>query len=162
VLDIATGTGRNFPHFMPTATVTAFDLSPAMLSLARQRAIDLGRDIELKLGDAEHLPFADDSFDTAVCVLSLCTIPDPVAAIGEMRRVLIPGGRLLLIDHIGSSWPPIFAGQWLLEQVTIRAVGEHFTRRPLASVESAGFEIVEVERLRAGTIERVHARKPER
>ncbi|GHF19583.1 class I SAM-dependent methyltransferase [Pseudolysinimonas yzui] len=159
VLDVATGTGRNFPHFPPSATVTGIDLSPAMLSVARQRAADLGRDVDLTHGDAEHLPFSDDSFDTVVCALSLCTIPDQVAAIGEMKRVLVPGGRLLLIDHIGSSWPPIFAWQWLLEQVTVRVVGEHFTRRPLKLVESAGFEIVEVERLKAGTIERVHARK---
>jgi SAM-dependent methyltransferase len=49
--------------------------------------------------------------DTVVCALSLCTIPDPAAAIGEMKRVLVPGGRLLLLDHIGSTWPPIYAAQ---------------------------------------------------
>ena len=95
-----------------------------------------------------------------VCALSLCTIPSPATAIGEMKRVLVPGGRLLLLDHIASTWPPIRAAQWLLEQVTIRAAGEHFTRRQLPLVQSAGFEIVEHERLKAGTIERLHARKP--
>ncbi len=95
-----------------------------------------------------------------VCALSLCTIPDPAAAIGEMKRVLVPGGRLLLLDHIGSTWPPIYAAQWLLERLTIRTAGEHFTRRQLPLVRAAGFDIVEVERLKAGTIERIHARKP--
>lgn len=160
VLDVAVGTGRNLPHYSSRTTLTGIDLSPAMLSIARQRATDLGRDIELMQGDAEHLPFDDDSFDSVVCAISLCSIPNPVAAIGEMKRVLLPGGRLLLIDHIGSSWPPIFAAQWLLERVTIPVAGEHFTRRPLAIVKAAGLEIVEVERLKAGTIERVHARKP--
>lgn len=160
VLDVAVGTGRNLPRYSPSTVLTGIDLSPAMLSIARQRAIDLGRDIDLRQGDAEHLPFDDDSFDTVVCAISLCAIPDPVAAIGEMKRVLVPGGQLLLIDHIGSSWPPIFAAQWLLERVTIPAAGEHFTRRPLTIVKAARFEIVEVERLKAGTIERVHARKP--
>lgn len=159
VLDVAVGTGRNLPHYSPGTILTGIDLSPAMLSIARQRATDLGRDVELRQGDAEHLPFDDDSFDSVVCAISLCSIPDPVAAIGEMKRVLVPGGRLLLIDHIGSSWPPIFAAQWLLERVTIPVAGEHFTRRPLAIVKAAGLEIVEVERLKAGTIERVHARK---
>jgi hypothetical protein len=74
--------------------------------------------------------------------------------------VLVPGGRLLLLDHIASTWPPIRAVQWLLERVTIRAAGEHFTRRQLPLVRAAGFDIVEVERLKAGTIERVLARKP--
>jgi ubiquinone/menaquinone biosynthesis C-methylase UbiE len=109
---------------------------------------------------AEALPFDDQAFDTVVCGLSLCTIPDPATAIGEMRRVLVPGGRLLLLDHIGSTWPPIRAVQWLLERVTIRAAGEHFTRRQLPLVRAAGFDIVEAERLKAGTIERVLARKP--
>jgi ubiquinone/menaquinone biosynthesis C-methylase UbiE len=55
------------------------------------------------------LPFADASFDAVVCALSLCTIPNPAAAISEMKRVLVPRGRLLLLDHIGSTWPPVYA-----------------------------------------------------
>ena len=132
----------------------------AMLDIARRRAAELGRAVDLREGDAEALPFADASFDTAVCALSLCTIPDPAAAIGEMKRVLVPGGRLLLLDHVGSTWPPIYAAQWLLERLTIRTAGEHFTRRQFPLVRAAGFEIVQVERLKAGTVERTFARKP--
>jgi len=131
-----------------------------MLAIARQRAADLGRDVDLQEGDAEHQPFAEASFDTVVCALSLCTIPDPAAAIGEMKRVLVPGGRLLLLDHIGSTWPPVYAAQWLLERITIRAAGEHFTRRQLSLVQAAGFRVVETERHKAGTVERIHAVKP--
>ncbi len=159
VLDVAIGTGRNLPFYPADATITGVELSPAMLGIARQRAADLGRTVELREGDAEQLPLPDASFDTVVCALSLCTIPDPTAAIGEMHRVLVPGGRLLLLDNIGSTWPPIYAAQWLLERVTIRAAGEHFTRRQLPLVRAAGFEIVEVERLKAGSVERVFARK---
>jgi ubiquinone/menaquinone biosynthesis C-methylase UbiE len=131
-----------------------------MLAIARQRATELGRDADLREGDAEHLPFGDASFDTVVCALSLCTIPSPAAAIGEMKRVLVPGGRLLLIDHTGSTWPPVYAAQWLLEQITTRTAGEHFTRRQLPLVRAAGFQIVETGRLKAGTVERIHAIKP--
>jgi hypothetical protein len=77
-----------------------------------------------------------------------------------MRRVLGPGGRLLLLAHIGSTWPPVYAAQWLVERVTIRAAGEHFTRRQLPLVKATGFQIAETERLKAGTVERIHAVKP--
>jgi ubiquinone/menaquinone biosynthesis C-methylase UbiE len=160
VLEVAIGTGRDLPHYPADVTITGIELSPAMLAIARQRATDLGREADLREGDAEQLPFDDASFDTVVCALGLCTIPTQVAALGEMRRVLRPGGRLLLLDHIGSTWPPVYAAQWLLERFTIRTAGEHFTRRQLPLVHAAGFQVVETERLRAGTVERIHAVKP--
>ena len=160
VLEVAIGTARNLPHYRADAAITGIELSPAMLAIARERAADLGREVDLREGDAERLPFDDASFDTVVCALSLCTIPDPTAAIAEMYRVLVPGGTLLLVDHIGSSWPPLRAAQWLVERITIRVAGEHFTRRQLPLVQAPGFQIVETERLRAGTVERIRARKP--
>jgi ubiquinone/menaquinone biosynthesis C-methylase UbiE len=160
ILEVAIGTGRNLPHYPAGATITGIELSPAMLAIARQRAAGLGPDVDLHEGDAEHLPFADASFDAVVCALSLCTIPGPATAISEMKRVLVPGGRLLLLDHIASTWPPVYTAQWLLERITIRAAGEHFTRRQLPLVHAAGFQIIETERLKAGTVERIHAVKP--
>jgi ubiquinone/menaquinone biosynthesis C-methylase UbiE len=94
--------------------------------------------------------------------LSLCTIPDPARAIAEMHRVLAPGGTLLLVDHIQSSFAPLRAAQWVVEQVTVRTAGEHFTRRQLPLVRAQGFEVVESERHKAGTVERIRANKPER
>ena len=160
VLEVAIGTGLNLPRYPADVTITGIELSPAMLAIARRRAAGLGRDVDLREGDAEHLPFDDASFDTVACTLSLCTIPSPEAAIAEMRRVLCPGGHLLLLDHIGSTWPPVYAAQWLVERITIRTAGEHFTRRQLPRVKAAGFQIVETERHLAGTVERIHAVKP--
>ncbi|MEU1592588.1 class I SAM-dependent methyltransferase [Streptomyces sp. NPDC005708] len=160
VLEVAIGTGRNLPFYPADAHITGIELSPAMLAIASQRAADLGVDAELREGNAEALPFEAGTFDTVVCALSLCTIPDPARAVGEMARVLKPGGTLLLLDHIGSSWPPLYAVQWLLEQITIRAAGEHFTRRQRPLVEAAGLEVVETQRLKAGTVERIAATKP--
>jgi len=160
VLEVAIGTGLNLPIYPADVRLTGVDLSPAMLAVARSRAAELGREVDLREGDAQSLPFPDASFDTVVSTLSLCAIPDDRAAIAEMRRVLRPGGRLLLLDHIGSNWWPIWAAQRLLEVVTVRSAGEHQTRRPLPLVEAAGFHIERRERLKAGTVERIAATKP--
>jgi ubiquinone/menaquinone biosynthesis C-methylase UbiE len=95
-----------------------------------------------------------------VCTLGLCSIPDERAAIAEMHRVLRPNGTLLLLDHVGSGHRLIRGGQWLLERVTLRMLGDHQTRRPLPLVEQAGFVVQRQERLKAGTVERVAAVKP--
>lgn len=160
VLEVAVGTGLNLPFYPSGVRLTGVDLSTEMLAAARTRAAELGRDADLREADAAALPFADASFDTVVCTLAMCAVPDDRAAIGEMGRVLRPGGRLLLLDHIGSSWWPIWAAQRLLETVTVRTAGEHQTRRPLPVVRAAGFTIEESERLKAGSVERVAAVKP--
>jgi ubiquinone/menaquinone biosynthesis C-methylase UbiE len=160
VLEVAVGTGRNLPFYPDGVRLTGIDFSPAMLDIARARAAELGREIGLREGDAQALPFADASFDTVVCTLSLCGFPDDRAAIAEMYRVLRPHGILLLLDHVGSHRRVIRALQRLLERVTLRTIGEHQTRRPLPLVEQAGFVIQRQERLKAGTVERVAAVKP--
>lgn len=160
VLEVAIGTGRNLPFYPAEVTVTGVDLSPAMLDIARTRAAELGREVKLREADAEDLPFADGSFDTVVCTLSLCTIPDHARAIAEMARVLRPGGRLLLLDHIGSRWWPVWAVQRLIDVLTVRTAGEYQTRRPAPMLAAAGLQIVESQQLKLGTVERVHARKP--
>jgi ubiquinone/menaquinone biosynthesis C-methylase UbiE len=116
--------------------------------------------VDLQQGDAHHLAFADDSFDAVVCTLSLCNIPDPDQALVEMRRVLRPGGHLVLVDHIRSSRRPIYWLQKLIEVVSVRVDGDYMTRRPAENVERLGFDITERERLRQGIVERLVAVKP--
>jgi ubiquinone/menaquinone biosynthesis C-methylase UbiE len=158
VLDVAVGTGLNLPHYDPELKVTGIDLSPAMLEIARQRATDLGRDVELRQGDAHHLPFEDASFDTVVCTFSLCNIPDPHQAVSEMRRVLRPAGQLILVDHIRSTSRPVYWLQKVIEVASVRIDGDHMTRRPADIVEQLGFEVIERDRFRRGIVERLVAR----
>lgn len=99
-----------------------------MLRLARLRAQERGQPVELSQGDAEALPFPDASFDTVVCTFSLCAIPDDRRALAEMRRVLRPGGRLLLADHVAGDHAAVRAVQRALELFTIPQGGEHFLR----------------------------------
>jgi ubiquinone/menaquinone biosynthesis C-methylase UbiE len=160
VLEVAIGTGRSLEFYAPGIQLTGVDLSPAMLRRARRRARELDLDPTLRVADVEHLPFEAASFDTVVCALGLCSMPRPGAAVREMTRVLVPGGTLLLFDHIGSSWPPVWVVQWLVERVTILTSGEHLTRRQLPVVKAAGLDVVETERLKAGTVERIRAIRP--
>jgi len=160
VLEVAIGTGRNLALYPRSVRLTGLDLSPAMLDIARARAAALGIEVDLREGDAQALPFGDESFDAVVCTLGLCGIPDHRAAIAEMHRVLRPGGKLLLLDHIGSHHRVLLLAQRLQEQITVRMMGDHQTRRPLPLVEQAGFVVQRSERLKAGTVERVSAIKP--
>jgi ubiquinone/menaquinone biosynthesis C-methylase UbiE len=152
VLEVAIGTALNLPHYPGAVRLTGLDLSAEMLEIARKRAVELRRAIELRQGDAHALPFADESFDAVVCTYSLCNIPDPALAVTEMRRVLRPGGKLILVDHIRSSVKPILWLQKAIEFFSRRLEGEHMTRRPLEHVKASGFDVVERERLGPGEI----------
>ena len=116
--------------------------------------------MELRLGDAQALELPDASFDTVVCTLSLCAIPDEWRALAEMKRVLRPGGRLLLLDHVAGLPRWLRAIQRLLELVTRPAAGDHQLRHPLLPVQAEGLEVERRERSKLGMVERLAARKP--
>ena len=160
MLEVAIGTGLNLVAYPPDVTLTGLDLSEDMLSIARIRAAELGRAATLRQGDAHALPFEDASFDTVVCTLGLCAIPDIDSAVGQMVRVLRPGGRLLLVDHVASSSRIVRGMQRLVELATLPLAGEHYLRRPLYQVKAAGLDIELVERFTLGLVERLVARKP--
>jgi ubiquinone/menaquinone biosynthesis C-methylase UbiE len=160
VLEVAIGTGRNLALYPDGIHLTGIDFSPKMLQLTQRRAEDLGRRVDLRLGDAQALDLPDACFDTVVCTLSLCAIPDERQTIAEMKRVLRPGGRLLLLDHVAAAPRPARAVQWPLERIAIPLGGEHLRRRPLRQVQAAGFQIERRERSKLGIVERLVARKP--
>lgn len=160
VLELALGTGRNLGHYRPDVRLTGIELSPAMLDIARGHARDIGRDADLRVGDAQALEFPDESFDTVVATLALCTIPDDRRAAAEARRVLRPGGRLLLLEHVRSPLPLVRAVQRLLDPLFVRFEADHLLREPLEHVRAEGFAIERLERSKWGIVERLAARKP--
>lgn len=160
VLEVAIGTGLNIGLYPLGVALTGIDLSPAMLAIARRRARELGRTVDLRCGNAETLDFPDASFDTVVCTFSLCGIPDHEQAVAEMVRVLRPGATLLLADHVAATHPALRAVQSLAELVSVPLGGEHFRRRPIELVRSAGLRIERHDRFAAGIVERLTARTP--
>jgi ubiquinone/menaquinone biosynthesis C-methylase UbiE len=160
VLELACGTGRNLPFYGSDIELTCIELSPEMLAIARRRAQELGKPVDLQLGDAQALDFPDESFDTVTCTLGFCTIPDTRAAASEAFRVLRPGGQLLLMEHVRSPVPIVRGGQRLLEPLAVRFEADHLLREPLDYLPGLGFEIDEVQRSKWGIVERLRAHRP--
>jgi ubiquinone/menaquinone biosynthesis C-methylase UbiE len=160
VLEIAVGTGRNLRFYPDGLRLTGIELSPAMLELAKEEAAAVGRQADLRVGDAQALDFPDESFDTVTCTLSLCTIPDDRAAVREVMRVLRPGGRFVLMEHVRSPVGAIRAAERVLEPIFLRFEQDHLTREPLDHLGEIGFEVERVERSKLGIVERTTARKP--
>jgi ubiquinone/menaquinone biosynthesis C-methylase UbiE len=159
VLELAVGTGLNLSHYPPDVRLTGIEFSPSMLELAKRRAAELGREADLRVGDAEQLEFADGSFDTVVCTYGLCTIPDDRRAVREAARVLRPGGRLVLAEHVRSPVTTIRAGQRALNPLMLRFKADHLLREPLDHVRAEGLVVDELERARLGIVERLSAHK---
>lgn len=159
VLEVGVGTGRNLPCYASDVALTGIDLSPAMLARAQARARQLGRAVDLRVADAERLPFADASFDTVLATLTLCSIPDDVTAVAEMARVLRPGGRLVLLDHVASPSPAVRRTQRLLEPLFLRLAEDHLLREPEDAVRRTGLAVEEATRSRLGLVLRLTARK---
>jgi ubiquinone/menaquinone biosynthesis C-methylase UbiE len=160
VLEIAVGTGRNLPFYGADVHVTGVDFSPSMLVIARERARSIDLDADLREGDAQALDFADQSFDTVVSTLALCSIPDDRRAVAEARRVLRPGGRFLLMEHVRSHLLPVRLIERALDPLAVRWQGDHVCREPLDHLRAEGFQILRQERLKLGIVERVTARRP--
>ena len=158
-LELGVGTGLNFAYYPPEVQLTGIDVSPAMLHLARNRAQALGITPTLMVGDAQALEFPDATFDTVVSTASLCTIPDARGALVEAYRVLRPGSKLLLLEHVRSPVAPV---RWLeraLDPVARLAGGCHLLRDPLDHLTTIGFDIEHLARFKWGVIEEVVARK---
>jgi ubiquinone/menaquinone biosynthesis C-methylase UbiE len=159
VLEIAIGTGLNLPFYPADVELTGIEISPAMLEIARRRAKSLGRQVKLVVGDAQALPFSDQSFDTVVCTIALCSIPDDRQAVAEAWRVLRPGGRFVALEHVRSPNIIIRGLEHLLESYTLRTQADHLLREPVETVQEAGFSIEYLKRQKLGIVERLIARK---
>lgn len=147
VLEIGVGTGANFEHHPRGASVVGIDLSPRMLDRAARRAARLGTPVDLLRMDAEALAFPSGAFDVVVASFVFCSVPDPVRGLREARRVLRPGARLLLLEHVRSSVPWLGRLMGILNPIAVRLTGANIDRDTVANVERAGFEMNRVESL---------------
>jgi len=143
ILELGVGTGKNLRFHPCGKGITAIDISEKMLLRARRRAAKLGARVRLEIADAQVLPFGDASFDEVVATFLFCSVPDPVQGLCEARRVLRPGGRLLLLEHVISELPVLRPLMRWLDPIPVHIWGAHIDRDTVENVRAAGFEDVE-------------------
>ena len=144
VLEVGIGTGLNLPHYRAEQIERIWGLDPAteMNRTTRKRLCGTGLDLELLALSAEQIPVENDRFDTVVLTYTLCSIPDPVAALREMKRTLRPGGRLLFCEHGLAPEPSIARWQRRLTPAWRRIAGDcHMDRDVPALLDAAGFKV---------------------
>lgn len=158
LLEIGVGTGKNIVHHPEAARVVAVDISPRMLRKASAKAEGMGREVDFVLGDAQQLPFRNASFDGAVATFVFCSVPDAVAGLAEVNRVVKVGGRIDLLEHVRAAFPP--AG-WVMDRlnpIVVRMSGANINRDTVGNVMRAGVDIDEVESRGFGIIKLIRAR----
>lgn len=138
-LEIGAGTGRNLSHYPDGIELVLTEPDAHMAKRIGRESVN---------APAERLPFPDASFDTVVSTLALCTVDDLPASLAEARRVLVPGGSLLFLEHVrGEPGSKLARWQDRLERPWgAIAGGCHPNRDTLAAIRAAGFEVDDVER----------------
>jgi len=152
VLEVGVGTGHNLPHHPPGSRIVGVDLSGRMLEKATSRHGESRADLSFSQMDAQELAFPPDSFDTVVATFVFCSVPDPVRGLQEARRVLAPGGRLLLIEHIRSPRPALGRVMDWMNPIMVRLTGANINRDTVENLRRAGLSIDRVTELGAGGI----------
>ncbi|WP_052890951.1 class I SAM-dependent methyltransferase [Thermogemmatispora carboxidivorans] len=145
VLEVGAGTGLNFAYYDPRRVerIEAVEPDPAMLRYARRRQGEALVPLQLHQARVEDLPFADETFDSVVATLVFCSVEEPARGFAEIRRVLKPGGLLLLAEHVRAASPVTARLQDLLTPLMRRCAGNcHWNRATLTTLTEAGLRVV--------------------
>jgi ubiquinone/menaquinone biosynthesis C-methylase UbiE len=147
VLEIGIGSGLNLPFYGPRVQeILGLEPSRSLVAMAQRAARQSSSAVTLIEGSAETIPLDDRSIDTVVTTWTLCTIPEALQALGEMRRVLKPGGQLLFVEHGLAPEEGVQKWQHRLTPIWKRIGGGcHLNRRIRSLIETAGFRITGLE-----------------
>jgi SAM-dependent methyltransferase len=148
VIEIGAGNGANFRYYPTGVRVVAYEPNPYMHDRLRASARAHGLNLELRAVSAERLDFEDDTVDAVVCTLVLCTVPDPLRTIREVRRVLKPGGRFFFVEHVAAERGSFLRRVQDLLHGPWRYVFEgcHTNRETGTLLQQAGFSRLEIDR----------------
>jgi ubiquinone/menaquinone biosynthesis C-methylase UbiE len=158
ILFLALGTGLDISCFPPGRDITAIDISPKMVALARKRVATYPGRLQAQVMDVRNMSFADDSFDQVFTSCTFCSVPDPVDGLKALYRVLKPGGELHMFEHTGSHIFPFSLMMKLMSPLSSR-FGPELDRDTVANVRAAGFRIVAVNHVFLDSVKTIHAVK---
>ncbi|MDQ3935799.1 MAG: class I SAM-dependent methyltransferase [Actinomycetota bacterium] len=143
VIEIGSGTGANLQHYPRTIErLVCTEPEEPMARRLREKAAGTGLPVEVVEAPAEQLPFEDDTFDTAVAALVLCTVTDPARTLAELARVLKPGGRFIFMEHVRAEDPKLARWQDRLHPLWVRfGHGCHCNRATLETIEASPLRV---------------------
>ena len=143
LLEVGAGTGLNFEFYPREASAVAIEPSLEMLKIANQKSRPEG--LTLVQGVSEKLPFADGSFDAAFASLVFCTVESPEDGFAELRRVVRPGGTVVLLEHVRPTGVPgpVFD---LLNLIIAPLCGDHVNRQTAKTAGAAGLEVLRIQK----------------
>jgi ubiquinone/menaquinone biosynthesis C-methylase UbiE len=148
ILEVGIGTGHNIRFYPPGRNIIGIDISEGMLSKAKTKALNYPGNIHLLSMDVENLAFKDHSFDTIVTSCVFCSVPDPIAGLKEIRRVLKPNGKLLMYEHVLSQRRLLKFVMNLLAPLIVRILGVNINRNTVENIKKSGMDIIKVENVR--------------
>ena len=156
---VAVGTGLDFQYFSSEQNVVGIDISSKMLEKAKGKLNVNTSNIELVRADVQMLGFADNSFDSVVTSCTFCSVPDPILGLEELKRIMKPGGKLLMFEHVRSNIFWMGPMMDLLTYVT-RKVGPDLNRRTKENVIQAGFKLKQEINIYLDIVKLFEATKP--
>lgn len=158
ILFLAVGTGLDIASFPPNKDITGIDISPKMLEQAQPRANSYPGNMTIAEVDVLDMPYEDNSFDQVFTSCTFCSVPDPVAGLASLFRVLKTGGELHMFEHTGSKIFPFNVMLNIMTPLT-RNLGPEMNRPTQDNVKKAGFSIKEINPIYMDVVKTIHAEK---
>jgi ubiquinone/menaquinone biosynthesis C-methylase UbiE len=159
ILFLAVGTGLDISAFPEGKNITGIDLSPAMLEFAKPRAEAYQGNLSVQTMDVFEMDFPDHSFDQVFTSCTFCSVPNPVAGLECLKRVLKPQGELHMFEHTASRWFPFSLMLNIMTPLS-RKFGPEMNRPTPDNVRSAGYEITAINNVYLDIVKTIHATAP--
>ena len=159
-LEVGVGTGKNLPYYYPDIILKAIDFSSGMLKVSHRKQKNVQvKHLQLYKMDVQQLAFDSNSFDTVVSTFVFCTVPDPIAGLKEVYRVLKPSGTAIFLEHMKSHYTLVNIPLYVMNVFSKSLLGTSMVRETQKNIELVGFTIESVEKKTLDIVRLIIARK---